>query len=344
MLFIYVVATTAFSGGGGSGNDGEGKPYLQACDAVTLCATGVCPAGMVMVAPPERSPVYRLDVADGATSYVPERLVTLQLTVTSPRILSKENAGYIVGARNETSKYLGLLLYAVDASEQKVGDWEIPLEEPRRFWTPPDEPGCGGRALMHAGAELKHYLETFYFRAPAAGAGPLTFRALVKQGETNRGAFYWPTTVSGGDLMLSEAAAPPAALTWRRGEEGASCATTCAAEGEQCEESALAAADSAAALREGVAATIACALPLLASDTCDEGPRTSGLGDGWCFYRDACPAPSTPLCDVLPSGGFSDGLLLCPCRAGSRRRRAAAPEEAAATPEQAVGCPNARLA
>ena len=207
MLFIYVVATTAFSGGGGSGNDGEGKPYLQACDAVTLCASGVCPAGMVMVAPPERSPVYRLDVADGAMSYVPERLVTLQLTVTSPRILSKENAGYIVGARNETSKYLGLLLYAVDASEQKVGDWEIPLEEPRRFWTPPDEPGCGGRALMHAGAELKHYLETFYFRAPSAGAGPLTFRALVKQGETNRGAFYWPTTVSGGDLTLSEAAA-----------------------------------------------------------------------------------------------------------------------------------------
>ena len=170
MLFIYVVATTAFSGGGGSGNDGEGKPYLQACDAVTLCATGVCPAGMVMVAPPERSPIYRLDVADSATSYVPERLVTLQLTVTSPRILSKENAGYIVGARNETSKYLGLLLYAVDASEQKVGGWEIPLEEPRRFWTPPDEPGCGGKALMHAGAELKHYLETFYFRAPAAGA------------------------------------------------------------------------------------------------------------------------------------------------------------------------------
>ena len=29
MLFIYVVATTAFSGGGGSGNDGEGKPYLR---------------------------------------------------------------------------------------------------------------------------------------------------------------------------------------------------------------------------------------------------------------------------------------------------------------------------
>ena len=63
MLFIYVVATTAFSGGGGSGNDGDGKPYLQACDAVTLCATGVCPAGMVMVAPPERSPIYRLDDA-----------------------------------------------------------------------------------------------------------------------------------------------------------------------------------------------------------------------------------------------------------------------------------------
>ena len=67
---------------------------------------------------------------------MPERLVTLQLTVTSPRILSKENAGYIVGARNETSKYLGLLLRRrrVGAKGGRLGD---PVEEPRR--TPPDE-------------------------------------------------------------------------------------------------------------------------------------------------------------------------------------------------------------
>ena len=38
----------------------------------------------------------------------------------------------------------------------------------------------------------------FIFRTPPTGTGPITFRALVKQGETNKGAFYWPSTVDTG--------------------------------------------------------------------------------------------------------------------------------------------------
>ena len=91
------------------------------------------------------------------------------------------------GAQNtslESAKYIGLLLYAVregDASERKIGSFEVPGEVPPRFWLPPD-PGCSQRALMHASAVPKAYVERFLFRAPAAGSGSVTFRALIKQG------------------------------------------------------------------------------------------------------------------------------------------------------------------
>ena len=93
-------------------------------------------------------------------------------------------------AKSLLAAAISSLRYAVDANERKVGGWAIPLESPMRFWLPPD-PGCEGRSLMHAGAEKKRYVERFVFRAPPAGTGPITFRVLVKQGETNRGAFYW---------------------------------------------------------------------------------------------------------------------------------------------------------
>ena len=179
-MLLLLRHTLAFSSGGGDGGIG------QACDAIYLCEGG-CPSGMTNVAPPERSTVYSLDLEGGVHAYVPGKLVTLTMRVTAPRVLSKERAGALVGARNETAKYLGILLYVVDASESKVGEWEIPRETPARFWTPPDA-GCDGKALMHAGAELKNYVETFHFRAPSDASGNLVVRALVKQGETNRGA------------------------------------------------------------------------------------------------------------------------------------------------------------
>ena len=77
-------------------------------------------------------------------------------------------------------------------NEEKIGFWELPPNEPAKFWRPPDLPGCDGKAVMHADAEPKHYLEMFQYRAPPAGTGAIIFRALVKQGDTNMGAFYWP--------------------------------------------------------------------------------------------------------------------------------------------------------
>ena len=84
-------------------------------------------------------------------------------------------------------------------------------------------------------AETKGYVERFLFRAPPAGTGPLTFRVLIKQGDTNRGAFYWPNGgapprpgVAGGDLVLSEAQTSKEQL-WFRGLPGATCREVCRA-------------------------------------------------------------------------------------------------------------------
>ena len=345
-------AVLSFSSGGGDGGVG------QQCDAIYLCEGG-CPSGMTNVAPPERSSVYQLSVEGGSTTYDPGQLVTLTMEVTAARIPSKEQAGVVVGARNETAKYLGILMYVVDASESRVGEWEIPRETPTRFWTPSDA-GCGGKALMHAGAELKHYVEHFYFRAPPSGAGNLIVRALVKQGETNRGAFYWPGVGdppswgrAGGDLFLVEATPVAASPAWRRGVAGQACEAVCEASGETCDEDALVAAGSADAMRAAVEVEHLCARPLMAS--CD-GPLTSALdlGQALCWFRDGetCPAAPASLCAELPPIEQGD-VRLCPCVSTGRRLAAdaatAAGAEAARSsvddlPSRPAGCPNSRRA
>ena len=186
--FLLCTVIMAFSGGGGSGDADDGTPLVQTCDALTLCTIpdgsgGLqCPAGMALVAPPTRSAIYEITTEDGSSSYRPGSLVPLTLRVTQKRIMGKKNRG-TTNTSLESSKYIGLLLYAVregDALEHKVGGWEIPGEMPQRFWLPPDL-GCSHRAVMHANAMPKAYIERFIFRAPDAGMGTLTFRALVKQ-------------------------------------------------------------------------------------------------------------------------------------------------------------------
>ena len=334
MAWLPIVV--AFSSGGGDPTR-QGSPTLQSCDAISTCGSGTCPSGMTLVAPPVRSDTYTLRTGRGAlpvsdpNDYVPGELLTLYMSVTRRMIPGKEQAGARIVA-NETAKYIGLLVYAVranDATERKVGGWELPLESNPKLWTPPDAPGCNGRALMHAGAEAKRYTERLIFRAPPAGTGPITFRALVKQGETNKGAFYWPVApasytpnlqpVAGlpnGDLTLLERPTPPPTRRWahRAADESQTCRQVCAQQQMNCEREPLISMNSASQLAAAVGPSFLCAPPLYA--TCSEAaPRMSGLGDGMCWYREStCPARTQPdPCDALPSVGFDSGLRLCPC-------------------------------
>lgn len=324
----------AFSSGGGDPGR-QGSPAWQSCDAIYVCGSGVCPSGMSLVAPPVRSDTYTLRTGRGPshnldpTQYVPGELLPLYLQVTRRQIPGKEDAGRIIVA-NETAKYIGMLVYAVkanDATEPKVGGWEVPLENSPSMWTPPDAPGCDKKALMHAGAETKRYTERLMFRAPPAGTGPITFRALVKQGETNKGAFYWPLApaatyshlepsagLPSGDLTLLERTAPAPPRPWAyRGTVSQTCTEVCAQHGNLvCDANALTATDTATELAAAIETSFLCAPPFYT--TCSAAaPQMSGLGDGLCWYREAtCATPPNP-CEVVPEAKFESSLRLCPC-------------------------------
>ncbi len=242
----------------------------------------------------------------------------------------------LTGAVMETSKYLGLLMYAVkagDPDETKVGGWEVPVEPSARFKTM-GGPGCDDRALVQTGAGAKLFAETFWWRAPEAGTGPVVMRALLKQGETLGGHFYWPDAgngdgtpapgVAGGDLVLTEGApTAPAAIKWVRGKPGESCDAVCAAAGRSCDPSAFSDAGSSGALLSRVSASYVCAAPLLSS--CEAyAPTGSGGGTGWCWFADSdtCAADfSPPQCGASAPGEMADaaGLRFCPCAAARRR-------------------------
>ena len=404
-----LLAGRGFSTGGGPAEKGG-----QSCDAVNICSSGTCPAGMEKVAPPERSDVYQIHAANAAASYTPGETVSIWITVQRKLIRTRVNNGQFacrcpgvapVGSRlsigcgvqtfagklrkfvldttgessllcdvpmMESAKYIGLLLYAVDGSETKVGSWEIPERTPPTWWMPPDSL-CGGKALLHASAKHKRYVHELVFRAPPAGAGTLTFRALIKHGDTNMGSFYWPVAPAsgvrkmdtpadrspGGDLTLTEATSVGAQAWFRATAPGQSCDDICAANGGTvCDLAALqAAADSPAAVRSATERFYTGAHPAVAA--CSKAlPAMSATGEGYIFFHKttssnntcAADALTAPSCSVAPAAGGFDLRRLCPCKPSRRRlgavRRAAKETHAArsstSSTDKSSGCPQYR--
>ena len=191
------------------------------------------------------------------------------------------------------------MLYAVDANEVKVGAWELRETLPVKFWTPDDTPGCDEKVVMHADAQPKHYAHSLTFRAPAAGMGPLTFRALLKQGDTNGGAFYWPVApamgstaapengVAGGDLVLSErGGAPPKQAWFRATGPGQSCVAVCAANGGTCDVAALeATVSNPGSVKASNAPYVATIDPPIAGCAAALPAVAEGYSENWLFFH-----------------------------------------------------------
>ena len=88
LIAALLGVSIGYSGGGGQ--TGEG----QSCDAINICASGTCPTGMTLVAPPERSDVYSIRTGKGndvdATSYVPGDTISIFIRVEKQRIQKRK--------------------------------------------------------------------------------------------------------------------------------------------------------------------------------------------------------------------------------------------------------------
>jgi hypothetical protein len=116
---------------------------------------------------PVRSNCYRITAgseASPATEYMPNEYIHIHVRVHCWKML-----------------YRGLLIYAVDESERRVGDWYLPFDEPALYHAPWKDPNHACyRTIMHASADLKPYHSVLHFKAPPVGTGRITFRALIK--------------------------------------------------------------------------------------------------------------------------------------------------------------------
>ena len=212
-------------------------------------------------------------------------------------------------------------------------------------------------SLSLSDAAPKNYDERFQFRAPAAGAGTITFRALLKQGDTQGGAFFWPNSganpsagVAGGDLSLTEGSAVATHETswFTATNSGQSCDDVCVAESKVCDVAALNAIDGVSeASLEANAATLdakfASARPMVSSCSA-ANPSITNTDERWLFFHRRSASDNTcaaneivaPSCAAVPP---NDGFALrrvCPCKSARRRLRAAVEPAAPDAP-----CPHA---
>jgi hypothetical protein len=308
--------------------------------------TMVCPDPAAKTCPGHWSPKFLNEPRVRGKCY------TTRAQCLSPHPWKSQPVGNEIQAW-ETAKYMGILMYAVDENENKVGQWEIVPETPPRFWTPPD-PGCDGKALMHADVRLKSFHNIFHWRAPSTPLGlgkKVAFRVLIKHGYTNGGAFFWPLAPampdgmsSKHDLEITEAAPRGTGPGWFVSEtNGASCDTVCAANGGRtCNEALLQNAGSTPeALNDAIRSTLACKLPILSSCAVD-APAVAASGSGTCWYHDndaaRCPGAAAPAKCNMPSA--MPRRRLCPCAAARRRRQlhneGSQPATAAAMPSSAL--------
>ena len=150
-------------------------------------------------------------------------------------------------------------------------------------------PACDDEAVTHTSAVLKNYEETFRFTAPESGTGNITFRVLLKWGETQGGAFFWPMTA--GDLTLTEGENADRDVSWVAADAGGSCDEACAATGQTCDGASLAeAATDASSLYSAVSSDVLCAEPVLYS--CDDAaPYAEDQQCSWGGSASLCPSP-----------------------------------------------------
>lgn len=156
-----------------------------------------------------------------ASSYVPDQTIVITITTKVAR-----------------KNFRGLVLYAQNSSNNKVGQWDLPSEPMTRPFglfkgttaapaeTTPGNPNgyhlCP-KTVMHATADAKPYITKYFLKIPK-GSGTVTIRAMVKDGPPNPATWgdFWILK----DLVLTESA-DATQSTWGIAMDGESCDEYC---------------------------------------------------------------------------------------------------------------------
>jgi hypothetical protein len=194
------------------------------------------------------------------TSYVPDQYMDVSVQVTEYDM-----------------RYRGLLLYATDSSNTKVGDWVVFEDYPINFQANEVCP----KSVLHYGADIKPFVSTFKFKAPA-GTGSITFQALIKYGDANTGTFYWPK-----DVTISEGSPLPDQTTWILAGDGQSCREFCTSKDLYCDSDALYGISTQQLLIENIDGNYPCKQPYLTS--CLSGAT---IDQNFCYYN-----PGETICE-----------------------------------------------
>ena len=269
---------------------------------------------------PVRTDVYKLMTSTTGSVYIPGQYVELALSVNRYACNDDEIC------YDDGWTYRGLLIYAEDADGMRRGRFIFPTESHTSslFHEPPQ---CSG-ALTHVNAEPKPLRVRLIYETPdEAGIGPLTFRALVKRGPANDGAFYFPNAA--GDLVLDEAGSSGAAQMRQLGSSTEACSEICAEAGLLCRDATDAVPSGVADTLAGFASVaIACPTPLFL-DCGATSPRATYLDSSattidFCTYRDVarCGLSTDALFDCwtrLSDTSATASRRLCPCVRPARR-------------------------
>ena len=215
-----------------------------------------------------------------------------------------------INSQDINMPFTGLLMYAVDAKENKVGNF---ITTSGSFGTPWDNKSpahpCAG-SILHTSAAKKPYFNTFHFVTPPAGTGKITIRALIKEGVANQGSFHFP---GDADLVLEEAAAVTDGMIIESTTNvGQSCSEFCASKGASCDAAALK--TIAGDFKTMVMGTKPCALPMLSSCTapglsfgtgnnCYNSCTENIATDDFCSASSTKPADGNRFCVCKTTGG-----------------------------------------
>lgn len=256
---------------------------------------------------PKASPNHTLSTSDsilspnsGTTQYHPGQLVALFLRTTAAR-----------------QNYKGILLYAVNSNETKVGQWSLTAQQQSYAQLYPAH--VCQRSLMHLTATNKRYVDVFYFQAPPAGTGTITFRCLIKTGYPNpaySGDFLWVT-----NLTLTEGAAKApqfVALPAGPNNTYTTCDAYCMSTGSRCYPATLASITNPVQAAGVLVGGSGYPCDLAVNGQCNSD--TPSVTNGFCAYHSTSCGPTymnvgsgasnQPVCNQ-PSDATSSRLCAC---------------------------------